>query len=564
MDLSREPIKRIAVIVGYIALTDLVFFLFLKKLLFVPVGLTTTFSVAVFGLSTVVVLSFFAKIPMWGKRQSLASFALMFASAAALSILFARAVRLVPTVADSDWTWMRVEMIKTPLWVWLHVGYAPFFSAALIGVLVWWIYLSEYKPKSLVLRLGPLVCAAIMAGLMVDAFGWTTRYLAAYVLFFVVPLLIFSVFLIAGRFRFGFLLVPLVFHSILTGFSYAGYFPLTLPRSDAAIIAKIPGARLLLPAGDDSVKFLQGRQMVLMGRRLLFASGPMGVTQLISYDLDTGQAVKIEQEGLLREIQASPDGDYAIAVNWQLNDILVYDPVTLATVCKEETSEAAIYTPWGLQVDGDRAFLSNVTPPLVSRLGLSQQNLPCGFQVERSVDLFRSGYIDNTDGVYGLHLDREKNRLYAAVGLFGGQYVTSVTELDTETLEVLGDVKFPGATMIVPIPGSDRVLVPSYYFRKIFEVSLSDLRVTREIRADASTFGLAYDAKRRIIYGVSRVSGKLSIIDDETGATLLQVYVGKSPGGLAVDAKADKLYLGSGLGLMEIDLKTLFARLSGV
>ena len=75
------------------------------------------------------------------------------------------------------------------------------------------------------------------------------------------------------------------------------------------------------------------------------------------------------------------------------------------------------------------------------------------------------------------------------------------------------------------------------------------------MRSIPNILSMVYDRKRGLFYGLSRGSGMLAVIKDSTGETIKTAPVGAKPDPLWFDLDADKLILGSSLGILEIDLK---------
>ena len=91
----------------------------------------------------------------------------------------------------------------------------------------------------------------------------------------------------------------------------------------------------------------------------------------------------------------------------------------------------------------------------------------------------------------------------------------------------------------------------------MWEVRREGLEVIREIEADPRSFKIAFDARRRLIYTASRITGTVRVIDYATGETLHRLPVGAKSEPLDYDAKQDVLYTGGASGIVRIDLAEL-------
>jgi len=132
--------------------------------------------------------------------------------------------------------------------------------------------------------------------------------------------------------------------------------------------------------------------------------------------------------------------------------------------------------------------------------------------------------------------------------------MVGLVEIDLESFKIMSDLRLPAGTSIFPVEGTKSVLLPSYYYDEIYEVSLTDMEFIRTIEAEASIFSIEYDQKRGLIYATSRTSGHLQVIDYDSGKTLKKVAVGAKPEPLYFDRAMDRLYTGSKLGIIQIDL----------
>jgi hypothetical protein len=99
------------------------------------------------------------------------------------------------------------------------------------------------------------------------------------------------------------------------------------------------------------------------------------------------------------------------------------------------------------------------------------------------------------------------------------------------------------------------VLLPSYYYDDIYEVSLSEMRIVRTIRAAPTITAVEQDEKRGLFYATSRTTGELLVIDDARGEVIRRYAVGSKPEALSLDASTDQLFLAGGRGAYRVDLE---------
>jgi hypothetical protein len=556
--MAGSTARSFATILLYIGACNLLFFFFLKTALFFPVGLAPLIAVFGWGLGFYLALFFFARIRLWGERQSFRSLVPMALLSTGFVAIMVRLASVLPTGIDREASWIRVEMIKTPLWLAMHIRHAPLFCLVLILTMLTLILLSVRAPKGR----APLIFTAVFfAGVV----AFTVFFLAGagshfvtYVILFIVPTGIFWLLMQLRAFRWAVLLVPLVFHSVVTGAFYAGLVPGHLGR--VGQVESIPGARVLHASSEiaGGLPFNHVRRLFLHGDRVYFSYGPMGGSRIAYVDRKTGESQGQYFPGLIRDATMSLDGRFVMALNWQQHQVMVLDADSLKLHCAADIGPLGLFTPWNFLVEPDRIYLTNMTLPTAAELVWEDADT-CRISLSRSIHFREIGYTELTDGACSLYLDREKNRLYVTVAFLEGRYRVGLVEIDLETFTILRDLRLPGGIVTVRIPGTDRLLWTSYYYGMVHEVSLTTMKRVRVIRSDPTILAMAFDEKRGFAYGVSRTTGNLVVIDYETGMTIGRFFIGHNPEGLALDQLSDRLYVGGNLGILEIDLET-FAR----
>jgi hypothetical protein len=248
------------------------------------------------------------------------------------------------------------------------------------------------------------------------------------------------------------------------------------------------------------------------------------------------------------------DGKRICGSNWQDSKFLMIDPVTLAVRCALDLAKYNVFTPWEFIVFKERVYVSNVTYPMVTELYLNTDPGECNLTLGKNINFFEEGYTKLTDGAFGLYIDQTRNRLYVLVGMLEGKYLMGFVEVDMDTFKIQRDIRLPAGTTVFPVEGTDSVLLPSYYYGKVYEVSLSTMKLLRTIDAEPGIFSMEFDRKRNMIYASSRAAGVLLVIDYESGRTIKRVPIGAKPEPLYFDRNEDCLYVGSKLGILKISL----------
>jgi len=344
--------------------------------------------------------------------------------------------------------------------------------------------------------------------------------------------------------------------------NYMGIIPVHSPfdivsmtRDEAAILKTEPGVKVLYPPvgieTDASFRFL--RRMVLTQDHLILNYGP--TCGIFSIHREHGTMRRMIIPGLIRDMEMSPDGKYLWAINWERADFLVIKPETLHVRCSIDLFDLKLSTPHEFLVDGENIYICNVTYPIVAQASLATTGERCSLTLKKSINFWKAEYTKFTDGAFSLHLDRQRNRLYAIVGMLEGKYLLGFVELDLDSFEILRDVRLPLGTVIQPIKERGTVLLPSYYKGEIYEVSLDEMKLLRTIKAEPNILSLAYDENRGLCYGLSRATGYFLVIEYSSGEVIRKIVIGPKPEPMWFDQASDQLYIGSGLGIFQIDLK---------
>ncbi len=482
----------------------------------------------------------------------------------------------------TDWSWLRPEVIKVPLWLGLFIPLSPGFAVLFLAGASLWIAWALRNPASRYLPVLPTLAAVAVAVWIAGILGplqetpaeqtvtGPGRYeiVTASIMIFAGPLLLFALLLWIRWFPMAFRVVPLMLHMTLLLFHYTGVLPgpslsalLTGTASRTAALEAAQGVSLLYsPEGSGAgaaFRFL--RKMVVTGDRIYVNYGPTcGVYEI---QRDQGSARRMLIPGTMRDIALAPNGESLYGLNWFRGELLAVDLDSLSIRCSMDLFAQGLRTPFHMILDGDRMFVSNVTFPIVAELARTDPWDRCAFRLERSTDLRRAGYLPFSDGVYGMYLDRTTSRLYVIAGFVENRNVSSVVEIDVETFAILGSVNLTAGNPIFPLRDRRNVLVPSHYTRELHEVSLDRMEIVRTLRTAPNIVSLEHDAGRGLFYALSRAAGELLVIDDASGETVRRLRVGQKPQPLWFDPEEDQLLIGSSLGILKIQLKTFLGTL---
>jgi hypothetical protein len=543
---------------------NVAFFLFVRAMLFASAGIHSWWPALLWGVAFSALVVVLGRLSVAGRRQSalqiVALLAVCFLLVATLAVL----VRHLPREdSPSDFSWLIPETIKTPLWAGMMARLSPLFVAicllAVLGLMRW---TAGGGRRWLLAVAAGGACLAATAILGWSFWAVGNRYKMFYWVAFVSPLLLVCIAGLAGWFRLAFRAVPLALHVSLISLNYIGALPVhsfgdLVPGSDPAarVLRRIPGARFAYrPTAEEArLDFRFPRELSLLRDRLVMTAGPMGATTVYTIDPRDGRRLRTESfPGLIRATAVHSDLDAIFTANWDYPDLNVLDPRTLATRCSLSLHPDNMVTPWNLRIADDRLYMTNVTLPLFAEYAIPAGRGGCGAKLARIIDFHRAGFTPFTDGAYGVDVDPARGTALITVGMLEGRYLLALVEIGLDDFRIRRELRFPSGVVIAPIAETRRVLLPSYYYREIFEVDLDAWKVVRAIRSAANIFHLAYDPARRLIYAVSRAAGVLQAIDYDTGRLVREDPIGNKADPLLLDG--DRLLIASHLGIVEIDL----------
>ncbi len=568
---SSPALKTLLVAADSLALT-VVYLLFLRALLLLPTGYSSVTETAVLGggLASLLLL-FHALMPFDAERTHGAlvfQFAFWFGMATALALLANSTMR-----PGWDWTWLRIEMVKVPLWAGMLLPLMPGFAAAATVLFAVLIRVAVVRPASRWVRWPPTVALLVLLWLCHSHFPTASAFRAEgsepswfrFLMLFCGPLMAVVAMLWARRASLAFRLVPAAFYCSMVGLNYMAVLPVhslhdLVPQSwaiDPPILAEPGVRRVHPPAGtspDRSFLFLRG--MAGLHDHLFVSYGP--TCGVYGFDLASGALANLEFQGTMRKLAVAPDGIHLWGLNWQTGRFLAMrtEP-SLSLTCSQDLFPMGLRTPWDFVVQGDRMFVSNVTPPVIAELAMDRPGQGCPLTLRRMIDFHENGYTGFTDGVFALHLDAARGRLYALVGMLEGTSDMGFLEIDPDSFQVLRELRLPAGMKLEPVEGRGTVLLPNYWGRELYEVSLADMKVVRTLDGVPNVMGMVYDPRRRLIFALSRAGGEMAVLDYASGSTLRTLAVGAKPEAIWLDPGTSRLFVGSSLGILEFDIDAL-------
>ncbi|MFN7953965.1 MAG: hypothetical protein U0610_19720 [bacterium] len=173
----------------------------------------------------------------------------------------------------------------------------------------------------------------------------------------------------------------------------------------------------------------------------------------------------------------------------------------------------------------------------------------------RSLDLHQAGVTRLHGGGLKLLHDARRDRLVALLGPVDARDHYALADIDRERLAVVRSLILPmGSTDMLLDANLGIVLVPEGYGDVIHEIDAATWEVRRTLEGPrAGCRNLAFDPARRIVYGLGWGTGVLEATDYGSGKVIARLGVGKKPGSLALSPDGARIWVGSALGILEID-----------
>jgi hypothetical protein len=578
----KSPFGRILLLWLDVLLINVTFFYFLKSLLFVPLGYSSAIGTFFLGLLFLVSLFIMYALETWIHHITLKYFLLQAGTFFLFALMVALLAAISVTEKGKDFSWIRVEMIKIPLWLKMFIPISPYYTLFIVTVISYLMWKSIVKPKAKEIRLVTGAGTLVMIYLIVDVFSKYggldfsagdrpynyEKSVYVYLVLFGAPMILFTALNWLRWFGLAFRSAPLMFHMSLIGLNYMGVLPvhspfdlLPLTQESKDYVWNNHGVEKFFPppGADPDSSFTFLRDIVVTPEKVFVNYGP--TCGFLSIDRETKGASCLPVFGLTRDFQLSPDGQYLWAVNWETADFLAIDRESLEIECSMDLFGFHIATPYNFSIDGDRVIISNVTYPILAEVFIKTTEKSCVMQPGRKVDFMEEGYTKFTDGAFGLYHDIERGKIYVIVGMLEGEYLIGLVEVDDQTFEIERDIRLPLGTMIQPVPHRGTVLLPSYYGSEIYEVSLETMQLMRVMESEPNIVSMEYDQRRGLFYGLARGSGYLVVIDDSTGKTIKKIPVGAKPEPLWFSPEEDLLFIGSNAGILQIDLDLFLSEL---
>lgn len=398
-----------------------------------------------------------------------------------------------------------------------------------------------------------LACAVLLgwAGLS----GWFIVFelgsskMKAYVIAFVVPLVIGAIAIPLGYLRWA---MRATFATALSSqilWIYVGFLPwgsAAHPKVDDPAITHVyprPGA-----APDFDLQYM--REFVLShDRRFLFTCyGPS--SGLVRVDLATHEARVLEFPGLARYLWSNPARDEILSMDWDKGNFLVFEGDPLRIVRQVNVLEQGRIAPWSFAVTPERIFITFHELPILAEYERDTQAFVRQLSMrDLGLTRFRSGLLKV------LH-DPTTGHLYAELGMTDRHDRFLLLEVDPATLTVVDKQVLPeGGLDFITIPGKRTLVAASFFSDRFYEYSLAPLRPLRSFRGPLNSRNLLFDPKRELFYALAFLPGELWAFEyGDPTRIVKRIPIGKKAQSLMLDPVDDVLWAGSQEGIFRVDL----------
>ncbi len=571
---GKPPLHLLFALADILAF-NLILYELIRAIVLYPLKFYSLWEIALWALLFLGAVVSAQLVGLWGERNSWRQVSFQIASVGGFIAFVAVESNRVVTAKGLDFSWLRPEVIKVPYWTKLLAPLSPGYTALFFAGVVALVWTAHRTPRSPWLPLLPAMGALLLTWKIAQVFapfiGWSVGGVGApvrpqgtlvfYLIMFAGPAIAVVFLLWRRSFSLAFRLTPLAFQITLIALHYMGTLPVAsiydvfpVAVDPHIAVTRTPGVSVYYPPPGTKVdpSFLFLRKLLVAPRTMYLNYGP--TCGLYAIDRRMRGARQIPIPGLMRDLQFAPGRDELWGLNWLDGDFLAIGAEPLAIRCRRDMFGDGLTTPYNMLVDGSRLFVSNVTLPIVAEFGWDNPADPCSLRLRRSLDLHASGFTKFTDGAFGMYLDRDTDRLYVSVGLVADRNLSAIAEIDLATFAVSRDVKLTAGNPIFRIAGRRSFWAPSYYNAEMHEVSLDTMKILRTIPAGPNLVSLVQDERRGLFYGLCRAPGTMQVIDDASGRIIKEVYVGAKPEPLWLDRENDRVYVASGVGILEIDL----------
>jgi len=281
------------------------------------------------------------------------------------------------------------------------------------------------------------------------------------------------------------------------------------------------------------------------------------LVMLLRADLRTGEMQFVVGDQIPRQLEFS-GGDIYIAPwtieEWHRKVVSVVSGENLRVIrdIPNQVTHKYFWETLDVAVDADRRwiFVTNEGDPALFKYDLATGEL-----------LEEVDFIDHVGAggaLYTMQEDRKTGQWYA----IGFPSPKEVMKLEVDPIRVVGGTEvndFLGTGLALDEEGRD-VYYQSGLTPMLVRIDMETMEVERRYWGEQHSRRMVFDPRRRVLYQLGYVAGRLTAIDVDTGERLWSIAAGGRGHGLALEG--DHLYFHSMAGAFRTHLPTRF-RLSG-
>jgi hypothetical protein len=207
--------------------------------------------------------------------------------------------------------------------------------------------------------------------------------------------------------------------------------------------------------------------------------------------------------------------------------------------------------PMSFLVGRERAYVVYTELP-----GVAEVDLASG-AILRTLSFRDVGLTRYRSGAWDAVGDPDQRFLVVQVGAVdeAGRYL--LVRVDLETMSVVATGEVPdGGLAILWVPERNAVFTAGFFTDRVFEFDATTLALRRTLVGPLNVRAMAYDARRDLLLAIAFLPGELWAMRYGDGVAVTRERVGNKSMSLALDAPADRLYLGSEDGVFRVDLAT--------
>jgi len=325
-----------------------------------------------------------------------------------------------------------------------------------------------------------------------------------------------------------------------------------LPPEKEEVFSSNPGVELIYPTENGPAPILPSMitdiEPCRDGRMIYFTGGRTG--ELFSRDLGSGAIVKkkIIDSNLL-QIESDQWTHHLFVLDSAGGRLLEIEPGTMRSL-----AGGSILTDWGV--------VPHRVMPMDKQVYVTYSEMPGvaefsarGFREYGGIQFRKTGMTTFRTGAWDLAAVREIDRLIVLAGVQGTGGSSVILGIDPIRFKASSFTVLPdsGPAMAVA-PENRKAYVTSFFRRKIYEVDLVEMRLSRTLPGPRVCRAIVYDPSRRLLYAAGRFDGVLEVIDTASGKRINSEYACRKIETLELDEKRDRLWLSCVKGIYSIEL----------